>query len=67
MLIDTLNNDLKKILADRLDAAELVDFLQIPVEEIIEVFEDIVIKRLHDIADLIHLELPEYDNTNKPD
>ena len=44
-----LSRDTKDRLADRLEGWELVDFLQIPVEEVIDAFEDTIIQHLDDV------------------
>ncbi len=57
-----MNNDLKKALADYFDAWDLVELLEIPTEEIIEAFEDMIEDRLDEIAEVIGYEESE-DNS----
>lgn len=56
MLIETLDNDIKKALIDRLDSSELVDFLQIPIEVIIELLEDTILASLPDLLEYAGIE-----------
>lgn len=46
-----MDPDFKQILYDRFEGWELVEFLQIPVEEIVEIFEDKIIENLEDVED----------------
>lgn len=61
MLVDKLPDELKEALACRLEASELVDFLQITTEEIIELLEDRILDNIEEIKELADLEIEEYD------
>lgn len=52
---DVVTDELKKAIADRLEGWELVDFLQISAEDVIEAFEDRVIENLEDVKDFADL------------
>lgn len=60
MLIETIDPALKKALADRLESFELVEFLQIPIEDTIELLEDVILQNLSDVLEFAGLE--DYDN-----
>lgn len=47
-----MDPDFKQILYDRFEGWELVEFLQIPIQEIVEIFEEIIIENLEDVEDL---------------
>lgn len=58
-----LTKEQKAILADRLEAWELVEFLQIPVEDVIDIFEDNIIEHFEDVSEYIDLrERPDTDD-----
>ena len=61
MLIDKLPDEIKDALACRLEASELVDFLQITTEEIIDLLEDRILENLNEIKELADLEIEEID------
>lgn len=46
-----LNKELKEILADRLEGWELVDFLQIDIDTVIDAFEDEIEENLEDVLE----------------
>lgn len=48
-----MTNDLKKALADYFEAWDLVELLEIPTDDIIDAFEDMIEDRLDDIAEHI--------------
>jgi hypothetical protein len=48
-----LTKEMKARIADYFEAADLVDFLQIKVEDIIEAFEEDIEENLDDIEDMI--------------
>lgn len=48
-----LSKETKARIADYFEAADLVDFLQIKVEDIIEAFEEDLEENLDDIVDMI--------------
>lgn len=58
-----LGPELKDILADRLEGWELVEFLQIPVQDVIEIFEDEILANLEDVKEFAGLR--ELDNDNE--
>lgn len=49
------DEELKKIIADRLTAWELVEFLQIDVEDVIERYEDEIIENLEEVKEFVGL------------
>ena len=55
MLIPVLDKNIKKAIEDYLTATELVDFLQIDIEEVVDVFEDKILDNLDDVLELIGL------------
>ena len=50
---ETIPTLLKEALIDRLDPWELVDFLQISIEDIIEAFEYEIVAKVDDLEDLV--------------
>jgi hypothetical protein len=50
-----MDEELKKIIIDRLEGWELVDFLQISIEECIEAFEEDILQNIDDVEDYIGL------------
>lgn len=50
-----MSEELKKILMDRFEGWELVDFLQVTTEEVIEAFEDKIDDNLEDVLDWVGL------------
>ena len=57
----SLSKELKKQIADYFEAADLVDFLQIKVEDIIEDYEDTIETNLDDVLEMIGLRSVEDD------
>lgn len=55
MLMDEEKLDplVRETIISRLEAWELVGFLQLPIEQIIDTFEDDIVDNLEDILDLI--------------
>ena len=49
-----LNRDLKTALCDRVFGWELVEFLQVPIEDIVELFEEDILDNLKDIKEFIN-------------
>lgn len=49
----SLSKEIKALIEDRFEAAELVDFLLIPVEDIIEMFSDEIEEHLEDVLEAI--------------
>lgn len=49
-----LEQEFKRLIADRFDAVDLVDFLCIPVEDIIETYEEKIIEYLPEIKEYIY-------------
>jgi len=50
-----LDREVKKALVDRLEGWELIEFLQIPVDYIIDAFEDEIIENLEDVLEFANL------------
>lgn len=50
-----LSPELKAAAIDRLEGWELVEFLQIPIERVLEVFEDEIEEALEDVEDFVGL------------
>lgn len=48
-----LDEDFKQILIDRFEAFELVEFLQVPLEELIDGLEKYIIENKEELNDLI--------------
>jgi len=48
-----LSKEVKARIADYFEAADLVDFLQLKVEDVIEAFEDDIEESLDDIEDMM--------------
>lgn len=48
-----VDEDFKQILIDRFEAFELVEFLQVPLEEIIDGLEKYIIENKEELNDLI--------------
>lgn len=59
---EELPDDLKAALADRLEGWELVEMLEIPIEDIIELFEPDILDHLDDILEELNMEPIEYDD-----
>jgi hypothetical protein len=59
MLIERLPDDIREALACRLEASELVDFLQVTTDEIIELLEDRILANLNEVKELADLEIEE--------
>ena len=55
MLIEMLHKEIRMAIEDRLEGWELVDFLQISAEDIVEAFEDKILENLDDVKELIGL------------
>jgi hypothetical protein len=54
-----INREFKERLADRFTSAELVDLLVIPVEDVIEAFEEYIDERFDDVCDAIGIDNDE--------
>ena len=46
-------DELHKAIIDRLEPWELVEFLQIPMEEILEAFEDLIEDKIKDVQEFV--------------
>lgn len=58
-----MNEELKQAIIDRLEGWELVDFLQIPIDRIVDAFEEEIEENIEDVEDFVGLrELPEDDD-----
>lgn len=64
MLIEKLDPMLRAVIEDRLEGWEVVEFLQIPVEDVVEAFEDLILKNLDDIKDLVGLRNDDDDTSD---
>jgi len=58
-----INRNLKEAIVDRLSSWELVDFLQIPCEFVVEAFEAEIEANLDDVLDFV--DLREYKENEK--
>lgn len=56
MLIEMLDTTIRKALEDRYEGWELVEILDIPIEEVISSFEDILLDRLQEVLEIAGLE-----------
>ena len=65
MIIERLEPFVKEALADRLDTWELIEYLEIPIEDLIEIFEDEIIEKLPGVLDLAGILNLENDNDNE--
>lgn len=50
---DVLDNDLKSAICDRLFGWELIEFLRIPIEDIVELFEEEILDNISEVKDFI--------------
>lgn len=48
-------SELKRVIIDRLEGWELVEFLQIPIEDVVEAFEDEILEAFEDVEDFVDL------------
>lgn len=64
MLIEMLNTTIRKALEDRYEGWELVELLNIPIEEVIETFEDTLLDNLQEVLEMAGLE-DLLNNTNE--
>ena len=53
--MEELDKNTKNAIIDRLEGWELVDFLQIPIEAVIEAFESQILENLEDVKDFVGL------------
>ena len=65
MLIDKLEPYLKKAIADRFHAWELVEILEIPVEDIIEIFEDEILNLKDYVLEMGNIRTTRQEYTNE--
>ncbi len=56
--------ELHKAIIDRLEPWELVDFLQIPMEEILEAFEDLIEDKIKDLQEFVGLTIDDEEVDN---
>ena len=52
-------DELHKAIIDRLEPWELVEFLQIPMEEILEAFEEIIEEKITDLQEFVGLTIDD--------
>lgn len=57
-------DELHKAIIDRLEPWELVDFLQIPMEEILEAFEDLIEDKIKDLQEFVGLTIDDEEVDN---
>lgn len=58
-----LDSDLKSAICDRLEGWELVEFLNIPIEDIVELFEEDILDNIVEVKDFIIFGIePETEN-----
>lgn len=57
-------DELHKAIIDRLEPWELVDFLQIPMEEILEAFEDLIEDKITDLQEFVGLTIDDEEVDN---
>jgi hypothetical protein len=50
---EVLDNILKSAICDRLEGWELIEFLNIPIEDIVELFEEDILDNLEEVKDFI--------------
>ena len=50
---EVLDNILKSAICDRLEGWELIEFLNIPIEDIVELFEEDILDNITDVKDFI--------------
>jgi len=60
-MIEQLDPDLRKALEDRFEGWELVDFLSIPIEDVIDMFEEEILASLEDVKEFAGLREQETD------
>lgn len=53
VLQEKLDPGLRDAICDRLNGWELVEFLSIPIEDIVALLEDQIIENINDVADFI--------------
>jgi hypothetical protein len=51
--------ELHKAILDRLEPWELVEFLQIPMEEILDAFEDLIEDKITDLQEFVGLTIDD--------
>lgn len=57
-------DELHKAIIDRLEPWELVEFLQIPMEEILEAFEDLIEDKITDLQEFVGLTIDDEEVDN---
>ena len=50
-----LPEHVREAIIDRLEGWELVEFLQVPIEQVLDMVEDVVALNLDDVKDLINI------------
>lgn len=53
---ERLPDDLKKAIIDRVEAWDLVDFLGLTVEDVVEAFEERIVENLSAVLDMYNIE-----------
>lgn len=57
-------DELHKAIIDRLEPWELVEFLQIPMEEILEAFEDLIEDKIKDVQEFVGFSIDDEEVDN---
>lgn len=60
-----LSKEIKEILADRLEGWELVDFLQIDIDTVIDAFEDEIEENLSDVLEFAGIKGLDNNNSDE--
>lgn len=58
-MMDELDDELKNHICDALEGFELVEYLDISIEDIVELFEDEILENLEDVLEFIGLKNDE--------
>lgn len=58
---EKLSDLVKKAIIDRLEGWELIEFLQIDIETVVDTFEDEILDNITDVLELINMESEEED------
>lgn len=59
---DSLDPSFKSAISDRLNGWELVEFLDIPIEDIVELFEEEILDNIEEIKELIGFTIETEEN-----
>ncbi|MBU6231647.1 hypothetical protein KGP36_03180 [Patescibacteria group bacterium] len=56
-----LTPELRDAIIDRFEAWDLVDFLMLKTEQIVDAFEDVIVDNLEDIMDYVNIRVKDED------